>query len=105
MTKQIVGFRDSRRQQGKRSDLAWNSALREAAFGNLTDAKQVAADSVKLAPTSPGTAAEAALAYAMAGDGARAKPLAEDLKKRYPLDIADAISLAARDTGAIGDQS
>ena len=86
LTKQSVD--SAIRADSKENGAIWheNSALREAAFGNLTDAKQVAADGVKLAPTSPGTAAEAALAYAMAGDGARAEPLAEDLKKRYPLD-------------------
>jgi eukaryotic-like serine/threonine-protein kinase len=63
-----------------------NAALREAAFGNITDAKQAASDGLKLAPTSPGTTAEAALAFAMAGDTARAESLAQDLKKRYPLD-------------------
>ena len=63
-----------------------NSALREAAFGNPTQAKQAAAEGLKLASTSPGTAAEAALAYAIAGDATRAESLAQDLNKRYPLD-------------------
>jgi serine/threonine protein kinase/tetratricopeptide (TPR) repeat protein len=62
-----------------------NSALREAAFGNLTDAKQTATKGLKIAPTSPGAAVEAALAYAMAGDGARAESLSQDLNKRFPL--------------------
>ena len=63
-----------------------NSALREAAFGNPTQAKQAAAEGLKLARTSPGTGAEAALAYAIAGDTARAESLAQDLGKRFPLD-------------------
>jgi eukaryotic-like serine/threonine-protein kinase len=63
-----------------------NSALREAAFGNLSDAKQAAADGMKLYPTSQGVEVEATLAYAMAGDTARAESLAQDLNKRYPLD-------------------
>ncbi len=63
-----------------------NSALREAAFGNLTDAKQAATDGLKLVPTSQGVEVEAALAYAMAGDSAQAESLAPDLNKRYPLD-------------------
>jgi eukaryotic-like serine/threonine-protein kinase len=62
------------------------AAQREAAFGNPTDAKAEAAGGLKLAPTSPGTAAEAALSFAMAGDAARAESLAQDLNKRYPLD-------------------
>jgi serine/threonine protein kinase/tetratricopeptide (TPR) repeat protein len=63
-----------------------DSALREAAFGNLSDAKQAAADGMKLYPTSQGVEVEATLAYAMAGDTARAESLAQDLNKRYPLD-------------------
>jgi serine/threonine protein kinase/tetratricopeptide (TPR) repeat protein len=62
-----------------------NSALREAAFGNVPVAKQAAADGLKLASTSPGTAAEASLAFAMALDAARAESLAQDLNKRFPL--------------------
>jgi len=63
-----------------------NSALREAAFGNSAEAKQGAAEALKLAPDSPGANAEAALAFAMAGDSARADSLAQNLNKRYPLD-------------------
>jgi eukaryotic-like serine/threonine-protein kinase len=63
-----------------------NSGLREAVFGNLTQAKQAAAEGLKLTPTSQGTIAEAALAYAMAGDATRAESMAQDLNKRYPLD-------------------
>jgi tetratricopeptide (TPR) repeat protein len=63
-----------------------NSALREAAFGNLNRAKQEAAEGLNLMPSSQGVAVEAALAYAMGGDLARAASLAQDLNKRYPLD-------------------
>jgi len=63
-----------------------NSALREVAFGNLTEAKHAAEEGLKLAPTSPGTVAEAALSYAMAGDALKSDLLAEDLNKRFPLD-------------------
>ena len=41
---------------------------------------------MKLAPTSQGVEVEAALAFAMAGDTARAESLAQDLGKRFPLD-------------------
>jgi hypothetical protein len=41
---------------------------------------------LKLVPTSQGVEVEAALAYAMAGDTARADSSAQDLGKRYPLD-------------------
>jgi len=63
-----------------------NSALREAAFGNLQEARQAAAAGLKLAPDSQAVRVEAALAYAMAGDAGRAESLAQDLNKRYPLD-------------------
>ncbi len=63
-----------------------NAALREAAFGNLAEARQAAADGLKLAPTSQAVNVEAALAYAMAADTARAESMAQDLNKRFPLD-------------------
>ena len=63
-----------------------NSAIRDAAFGNVAAAKQAAADGLKLVPTSQGVKVEAALAFAMAADTARAESLTEDLNKRYPLD-------------------
>jgi tetratricopeptide (TPR) repeat protein len=63
-----------------------NAALREAAFGNATEAKQDAADGLKLTPTSQSVGVEAALAYAMAGDTVRSESMAQDLNKRFPLD-------------------
>ena len=62
------------------------AAQREAAFGDPTDAKQEAAQGLKLYPASEGVEVEAALAFAMAGDTTRAKSLAQDLNKRFPLD-------------------
>ncbi|MGA7225271.1 MAG: hypothetical protein WBX16_20605 [Candidatus Acidiferrales bacterium] len=41
---------------------------------------------MKLAPASQGVEVEAALAFAIAGDTARAESLAQDLRKRFPLD-------------------
>ena len=58
----------------------------EAAYGNPAEARQSAAEALKLAPTSQGVEVEAALAFAMAGDTARAESLAQDLGKRFPLD-------------------
>jgi eukaryotic-like serine/threonine-protein kinase len=63
-----------------------NAALQHAAYGNAAEAQRVAADALKLAPASPGTAVEAALALSMAGDTARAESSAKDLGKRFPLD-------------------
>ena len=63
-----------------------NSGLREAAFGNATDARQEAAQGLKLHPASQSVELEAALALAMAGEAAQAESLAGDLNKRFPLD-------------------
>jgi DNA-binding winged helix-turn-helix (wHTH) protein/tetratricopeptide (TPR) repeat protein len=62
------------------------AAQREAAFGNPAEARQSAPEALKLAPASQGVEVEAALAFAMAGDAARAESLAQDLGKRFPLD-------------------
>jgi len=62
------------------------AAQREAAYGNPAVARRSAAEALKLAPATPGAAAEAALAFAMAGDTGRAQSLAQDLGKRFPLD-------------------
>jgi DNA-binding winged helix-turn-helix (wHTH) protein/tetratricopeptide (TPR) repeat protein len=62
-----------------------NAALQQAAYGDAADARQKAAEALKLA-ASPGAESEAALAFAMAGDTARAESLAQDLGKRFPLD-------------------
>ena len=63
-----------------------NAALREAAFGNSSEAKQKAGEGLKLYPASQGVEVEAALAYAMAGEAERAQSLAQNLNQHYPLD-------------------
>jgi DNA-binding winged helix-turn-helix (wHTH) protein/tetratricopeptide (TPR) repeat protein len=62
------------------------AAQREAAFGNVAQARRMAMETLKLAPGSQGAESETALALAMAGDTKRAESLAQDLKKRFPLD-------------------
>ena len=62
-----------------------NAALQQAAYGNATEARQTATEALKLAPATQGVEVEAALAFAMAGDSARAESLAQDLNKRFPL--------------------
>jgi eukaryotic-like serine/threonine-protein kinase len=86
LTNQIVD--SAIHADSKESGAIWleNSALREAAFGNVTNARQAASDGRKLVPTSQGVEVEAALAFAMAGDAAQAESLAHDLNQRYPLD-------------------
>jgi serine/threonine protein kinase/tetratricopeptide (TPR) repeat protein len=75
------------RANGTENGAIWraNAALEQAAYGNAAEARQSAIDALKLAPTSQGVNAEAALAFAMAGDTARSESLAQDLGKRFPL--------------------
>jgi eukaryotic-like serine/threonine-protein kinase len=58
------------RADSKETGAIWqaNAALQQAAYGNAADARQSAAEALKLAPTSQGVESEAALAFAMAGD-------------------------------------
>ena len=76
------------RADSKETGAIWweNAALREAAFGNSTEAKQAAAEGLKLYPASQAVQEEAGLAYAMAGDTAHAQSAAQNLNQRYPLD-------------------
>ena len=76
------------RSDRKETAAIWNStaAQREAAFGEAAAARRSATEALKLAPQSEGVQAEAALAFASAGDDTRAELLANDLKRRFPLD-------------------
>jgi eukaryotic-like serine/threonine-protein kinase len=84
------------RADSKETGAVWQgiAAQREAAFGYSAGypngyskkAEQLAIEALKLAPASQGAQAEAALAFALAGDAAHAQSLAQDLGKRYPLD-------------------
>ena len=76
------------RTDSKETGALWraNSALQQAAYGNPTAARESAAEALELAPASQGAEDEAALAFAMAGDTARAESLSQDLNKRFPLD-------------------
>jgi hypothetical protein len=76
------------RADSKENGAIWqeNAAIEQAACGNPAEARQSAAEALKLVPTSQGVEVEAALAFAMAGDTARAESLAQDLGKRFPLD-------------------
>jgi tetratricopeptide (TPR) repeat protein len=76
------------RADSKQTGAIWqsNAALQQAVYGNTSESRQTAAEALKLAPASQGVESEAALAFAMAGDTARAESLAQDLGKRFPLD-------------------
>ena len=76
------------RDDSKETGAIWQaiSGQREAAYGNTAEARQSAAEALKLVPASQGVESEVALAFAIAGDTARAESLAQDLGKRFPLD-------------------
>ena len=76
------------RADNKESGAIWsaNAALRQAAFGNSTEARKAAERALELAPASQGAEVEAALAFAMANDAPRAESLAQDIRGRFPLD-------------------
>jgi tetratricopeptide (TPR) repeat protein len=76
------------RVDSKETGAIWQAiaAQREAAYGNPAEARQTAAEALKLTPASQGVEVEAALAFAMTGDAARAESLAQDVGKRFPLD-------------------
>ena len=76
------------RADSKEDGAIWqaHAALEQAAYGNATTARQTAAEALKLAPANRVVEAEVALAFAKAGDTARAESLAQDLGKRVPLD-------------------
>jgi serine/threonine protein kinase/tetratricopeptide (TPR) repeat protein len=86
MTKQSVD--SAVRADSKETGAIWQeiAAQREAAFGNATEAEQEAVQGLRLYPVSESVEVEADLAFAMAGDAARAESLAQDLNKRFPLD-------------------
>jgi eukaryotic-like serine/threonine-protein kinase len=75
------------RADSKETAAVWKeiAAQREAAFGNLGEAKHGAAEGLKLAPNSYEAQTEAALAYALADDTERAEALAQELNRRFPL--------------------
>src|SRR5207244_7853176 len=58
------------RADSKEAGAIWqdNAALREAAFGNATEARQAAGEALNMKPTSQAVEIEAALDLAMAGD-------------------------------------
>jgi Flp pilus assembly protein TadD len=78
----------ARRSDEKEPAALWqtNAAIREVLFGNADAARQNAATAVALAPGSRDAEAQAALAYALAGEAAHAQSLADDLAKRFPQD-------------------
>ncbi|MGA2648759.1 MAG: hypothetical protein ABSF15_29090, partial [Candidatus Sulfotelmatobacter sp.] len=86
LTKRAVG--SALRADSKENGAMWQAiaAQREAAYGDAAEARLTATQALKLNPTSQGVGVESALAFAIAGDTARAESLAQDLGKRFPRD-------------------
>ena len=80
---------DSALRMGKKEKAAAYLAIaaqQQAVYGNPTGARRSAAEALQLVPTSKRVQSESALAFALAGDTARANSLAQSLAKRFPLD-------------------
>ncbi|MGA9802731.1 MAG: protein kinase [Terriglobales bacterium] len=63
-----------------------NMALYEASIGDREEARQKAAEGLRLAPGSQGVKSEAALAFARAAETAQAETLAKEMNSQHPLD-------------------
>ena len=63
-----------------------NMALYEASIGDREEARQKAAEGLRLAPGSQGVNSEAALAFARAAETAQAETLAKEMNSQHPLD-------------------
>jgi tetratricopeptide (TPR) repeat protein len=75
------------RADNKESAAVWQllGAWREAAFGNIEEAKREATAGLALAPESRDAMQLAALVLALTGDPVKARAVAQELAKRYPL--------------------
>lgn len=85
----IISAAESAIREGNKQNAAMyraNGALQEAAYGSSVEGRQSAAEALRLGPGNPNVAVQAALAFAMTGDVARATSLLQDLGKRFPLD-------------------
>ena len=86
LTRQAIAL--AVRSDSKENAAIWqdNQALREAAFGNLAEARRNAEAALRLEPESQSVQIESALGFAMAGENVRAESLARDLDRHFPLD-------------------
>jgi serine/threonine protein kinase/Flp pilus assembly protein TadD len=75
------------RNGAKETGSLWRAfaAVRDAEFGDAKHARDDAGAAIALSPGSRDAETLSAVALARAGDSARVRPLADDLKKNYPL--------------------
>ncbi len=76
------------RGDNRENAASWRAsgAIREAAFGDPGEARRQATEALQMAPNSQAVEIVTALAFAAAGDTARAESLNQDLRSRFPLD-------------------
>jgi Tfp pilus assembly protein PilF len=86
LTKRAVDSALRANQKESGASYLTDAALQQAAYGNAAEARQSAAEALKLDTTSQGVEVEAALAFAMVGDTARTVSLAQGLGEHFPLD-------------------
>ncbi len=67
---------------------AVEAGMREAVFGNLSEARREAQEALKLAPDSKDVRALAALVFARTGDQAKAREITDDLRALYVSNMA-----------------
>jgi eukaryotic-like serine/threonine-protein kinase len=83
LTRRAIASATSAQSRDLVADYRVESALREALFGNLGEARKEATEASKLS-TDRDVRGWAALALALSGDPAEAQKLAEDLNQRFP---------------------
>ncbi len=92
------------RADSKESGAIWQAiaAQREAAYGNAAEARQAAAEALKLAPASQGVESRSRACVCHGGRYGTSRILGARLRETLPAGHADAVALAACDSGAIG---
>ena len=92
------------RADSKENGAIWqaNAALQQAAYGNATEARQSAAEALKLAPTSQGVESRSRACVCHGGRYGTSRVLGPRLRETLPAGHPDAVALAACDSGAIG---
>ncbi len=85
LTRSAVDAAMQDKNMGSAAANAANGALRDAAYGDLAEARREAAEAAKLAPGDPSVMTQAALAFAVSREKARAENLVQELNKHFPL--------------------
>jgi serine/threonine protein kinase/tetratricopeptide (TPR) repeat protein len=86
LNRQAIESADRGGNKEEGASLKMQSALREASFGNLPEARQAALLALRQANLGPDAEASGALAFALTGDTSHAEPLLNGLARRFPQD-------------------